>query len=173
MAEVSRLGTHWHKCVPPFCEGHRSIRLSVGKEPSKLPDFFPVCQRRGCVRANESTKIPQFWAHSRAQNVGAQTNCQPRLEEGGRYHTEPTNFFLNAAHGCLDGGEAPPPPPNRSLSLDFRLKAYRRWLQMEPPQWSDNRHPPIDYQGQVPVVGGNLPRGRHLLGTSRITLSQR
>eukprot|EP00667_Euglena_gracilis_P006345 EG_transcript_6397 len=30
--------------------------------------------------------------------------------------------------------------------LDFRLKAYRRWLQMEPPQWSDNRHPPIDYQ---------------------------
>nr|QFH23049.1 plastid iron-sulfur assembly subunit SufB-like protein 1 [Euglena longa] len=31
-------------------------------------------------------------------------------------------------------------------ALDFRLKAYRRWLQMEEPQWSDNCHTVIDYQ---------------------------
>ena len=31
--------------------------------------------------------------------------------------------------------------------LDFRLKAYRKWLTMEEPDWSDNRYPPIDYQG--------------------------
>ena len=24
--------------------------------------------------------------------------------------------------------------------LDFRLKAYRRWLTMEEPDWSDNRY---------------------------------
>lgn len=28
-----------------------------------------------------------------------------------------------------------------------RLKAYRKWLTMAEPAWSDNRYPPIDYQG--------------------------
>jgi FeS assembly protein SufB len=31
--------------------------------------------------------------------------------------------------------------------LEFRLKAYRKWLTMEEPDWSDNRYPNIDYQG--------------------------
>jgi hypothetical protein len=30
--------------------------------------------------------------------------------------------------------------------LQFRLKAYRRWLAMEEPAWSDNRYPRIDFQ---------------------------
>eukprot|EP00955_Chlamydomonas_euryale_P033077 347073-Chlamydomonas_euryale.AAC.3 len=30
--------------------------------------------------------------------------------------------------------------------LEFRLKAYRRWLQMEVPVWSDNTYPKFDYQ---------------------------
>ena len=30
--------------------------------------------------------------------------------------------------------------------LDFRLKAYRKWLTMEEPDWSDNKYPEIDYQ---------------------------
>lgn len=30
--------------------------------------------------------------------------------------------------------------------LEFRLKAFRKWLTMEEPQWSDNTYPPIDYQ---------------------------
>lgn len=30
--------------------------------------------------------------------------------------------------------------------LDFRLKAYRMWLGMKDPRWSDNRFPEIDYQ---------------------------
>jgi hypothetical protein len=30
--------------------------------------------------------------------------------------------------------------------LDFRLRAFRMWLKMEPPLWSDNEHPPINYQ---------------------------
>ena len=30
--------------------------------------------------------------------------------------------------------------------LEFRLKAYRRWLTMEEPSWSDNTYPTIDYQ---------------------------
>lgn len=30
--------------------------------------------------------------------------------------------------------------------LNFRLKAYRRWLEMEEPHWSNTTYPPIDYQ---------------------------
>ncbi|CAL6382974.1 unnamed protein product [Bathycoccus prasinos] len=30
--------------------------------------------------------------------------------------------------------------------LEFRLKAYRKWLTMEEPDWSDNKYPEIDYQ---------------------------
>jgi len=29
--------------------------------------------------------------------------------------------------------------------LDFRLKAYRKWLTMEEPEWSINTYPPIDF----------------------------
>ena len=30
--------------------------------------------------------------------------------------------------------------------LDWRLKAYRRWLDMAEPRWAKVSHPPIDYQ---------------------------
>lgn len=30
--------------------------------------------------------------------------------------------------------------------LDFRLKAYKRWLEMEEPHWVNASYPPIDYQ---------------------------
>lgn len=30
--------------------------------------------------------------------------------------------------------------------LEFRLKAYRRWLEMEEPKWANVDHPPIDFQ---------------------------
>lgn len=30
--------------------------------------------------------------------------------------------------------------------LDFRLKAYRKWLTMKEPEWSDNTYPKIDFQ---------------------------
>ncbi len=33
--------------------------------------------------------------------------------------------------------------------LEFRLKAYRKWLQMKEPTWSHVKHPPIDYQNIV------------------------
>uniref|UniRef100_A0A7S0RH64 Uncharacterized protein n=1 Tax=Pyramimonas obovata TaxID=1411642 RepID=A0A7S0RH64_9CHLO len=33
--------------------------------------------------------------------------------------------------------------------LDFRLKAYRKWLTMKEPDWSDNHYPAIDYQDVV------------------------
>merc|ERR1712176_501681 len=33
--------------------------------------------------------------------------------------------------------------------LEFRLKAYRQWLTMEEPDWSDNRYPKIDFQDVV------------------------
>ncbi len=33
--------------------------------------------------------------------------------------------------------------------LEWRLKAYRRWLEMTEPHWSHVTYPPIDYQSQV------------------------
>jgi len=30
--------------------------------------------------------------------------------------------------------------------LEFRLKAYRRWLEMKEPDWANIHHPPIDFQ---------------------------
>lgn len=30
--------------------------------------------------------------------------------------------------------------------LEFRLKAYKRWLEMEEPNWANVKYPPIDYQ---------------------------
>lgn len=30
--------------------------------------------------------------------------------------------------------------------LDFRLRAFRKWLTMDDPRWSDNRYPVIDFQ---------------------------
>ncbi|MFK8186075.1 MAG: Fe-S cluster assembly protein SufB, partial [Phormidesmis sp.] len=32
-----------------------------------------------------------------------------------------------------------------AFMLDFRLKAYRRWLKMEEPSWPNVAYPPIDY----------------------------
>src|SRR3984885_5077994 len=33
-----------------------------------------------------------------------------------------------------------------SFMLDFRLRAYRKWLEMEAPQWQNVSYPPIDFQ---------------------------
>lgn len=33
-----------------------------------------------------------------------------------------------------------------SFLLEFRLKAYRRWLEMTPPTWANLSHPPVDFQ---------------------------
>lgn len=31
--------------------------------------------------------------------------------------------------------------------LEFRLRAFRKWLTMKEPEWSDNTYPTINYQG--------------------------
>lgn len=37
--------------------------------------------------------------------------------------------------------------------LEFRLNAFRQWLKMQEPAWSDNHYPPIDFQvGSVSQV---------------------
>ena len=30
--------------------------------------------------------------------------------------------------------------------LDFRLKAYKQWLEMKEPSWADLRYKPINYR---------------------------
>jgi Fe-S cluster assembly protein SufB len=49
-----------------------------------------------------------------------------------------------------------------SFMLEWRLQAYRRWLQMEEPTWSNVRYPPIDYQD---IVYYSAPRPKKALGS--------
>ena len=35
--------------------------------------------------------------------------------------------------------------------LDFRLKAFKKWLTMSEPAWSDNEYPTINYQVSKPL----------------------
>src|SRR5262245_60811534 len=41
--------------------------------------------------------------------------------------------------------------------LEWRLKAYRHWLTMTPPQWAHVKFPPIDYQS---IVYYSAPKSR-------------
>lgn len=36
--------------------------------------------------------------------------------------------------------------------LEFRLKAFRNWLTMAPPQWANVKYPKIDFQDRKSVV---------------------
>jgi len=42
--------------------------------------------------------------------------------------------------------------------LDFRLKAYRKWLTMEEPDWPQVSYPPIDYQNIVYYSAPKAPK---------------
>ncbi|MDE2236003.1 MAG: Fe-S cluster assembly protein SufB [Gammaproteobacteria bacterium] len=46
--------------------------------------------------------------------------------------------------------------------LDWRLKAYRRWTEMQEPQWAHLQYPPIDYQAisyySAPKSKANAPK---------------
>lgn len=46
--------------------------------------------------------------------------------------------------------------------LNFRLKAYRRWLQMEPPEWANVKYGPIDYQD---ITYYSAPKQKPKLGS--------
>jgi len=45
--------------------------------------------------------------------------------------------------------------------LEWRLRAYRQWLEMREPTWANVHYPPIDYQAiryySAPKVGGTEP----------------
>src|SRR5579859_5130089 len=46
--------------------------------------------------------------------------------------------------------------------LDWRLKAYRHWLQMKNPEWANVHYPPIDFQDIIyyaaPKNKGDAPK---------------
>jgi Fe-S cluster assembly protein SufB len=46
--------------------------------------------------------------------------------------------------------------------LEFRLKAYRRWLEMEEPHWVNADYPPIDYQN---ICYYSAPKKKKQLGS--------
>jgi Fe-S cluster assembly protein SufB len=46
--------------------------------------------------------------------------------------------------------------------LEWRLKAYRRWLEMEDPEWARLKHPPIDYQDAYYYAAPRKPAPKSL-----------
>ncbi len=46
--------------------------------------------------------------------------------------------------------------------LEWRLKAYRRWVEMREPHWANIHHPPIDYQASTYYAA---PKSTTLLGS--------
>ncbi len=46
--------------------------------------------------------------------------------------------------------------------LEFRLKAYRKWLEMEMPKWANVAHPPIDFQN---ITYYSAPKQKPKLGS--------
>ncbi len=46
--------------------------------------------------------------------------------------------------------------------LEFRLKAYRKWLEMDEPDWSNVNYPPIDYQN---ICYYSAPKKKPKLGS--------
>ena len=46
--------------------------------------------------------------------------------------------------------------------LEWRLKAYRRWLTMKEPHWSNVKYPPIDYQD---IIYYSAPKTKNVLGS--------
>src|SRR6266581_5613938 len=42
--------------------------------------------------------------------------------------------------------------------LEWRLRAYRHWLTMKEPHWSNVTYPPIDYQD---IIYYSAPRGKN------------
>ncbi len=46
--------------------------------------------------------------------------------------------------------------------LEFRLKAYRKWLEMEEPDWANVKHPPIDFQN---ITYYSAPKTKPKLGS--------
>ncbi len=49
-----------------------------------------------------------------------------------------------------------------AFMLEWRLKAFRHWLTMKEPTWSEVRYPPIDYQG---VIYYSAPKAKKKLGS--------
>jgi Fe-S cluster assembly protein SufB len=49
-----------------------------------------------------------------------------------------------------------------AFMLEWRLAAYRRWLEMEEPTWANVKYPPIDYQS---IVYYSAPKPRKQLGS--------
>ncbi len=46
--------------------------------------------------------------------------------------------------------------------LEFRLKAYRHWLTMVPPQWANIKHPPINFQD---IIYYSAPKSKKKLAS--------
>jgi Fe-S cluster assembly protein SufB len=49
-----------------------------------------------------------------------------------------------------------------AFMLEWRLKAYRQWLQMEEPTWANVKYPPIDYQS---IIYYSAPKPKKQLGS--------
>ena len=81
-------------------------------------------------------------AEGRPAPVAAQGQGVPALRQVARGDSE----AHTVTSPILPHPASSPRPLTPRRPFISRLKAYRKWLTMEEPRWSDNRYPAIDYQ---------------------------
>ncbi|EFB40367.1 hypothetical protein pah_c207o067 [Parachlamydia acanthamoebae str. Hall's coccus] len=85
----------------------------------------------------------------RVDDIGAKMNAQPNFQDSDYKYGFVTNVETDSFAKGLneDVIRALSEKKNEpAFMLDFRLKAYQKWLEMEEPHWLNANYPPIDYQ---------------------------
>lgn len=105
----------------------------------------PNCRRRGRVTvATYTADAPASLELSEEKKDLQQLLSRP-YKYGFKTYIESDTFPKGLDEDVVRAISAKKKEP--AWLLEFRLKAYRRWLTMAEPQWSDNTYPTFDYQG--------------------------
>lgn len=107
-----------------------------------------VSQARGAaVHASGAVEAPESSSSVDEERDQIQQMLDKPYEPGFRTEVESASFNKGLDESVIRAISEKKEEPQ--WMLDFRLKAYNRWLQMDEPSWSDNRYPTIDYQNMV------------------------
>lgn len=101
------------------------------------------CRRRLHVKATASVEPAVHEELSEEKQRISQMLNRP-YKHGFKTYIESETFPKGLDENVIRAISAKKQEPD--WMLEFRLKAFRKWLTMEEPAWSDNRYPIIDFQ---------------------------
>eukprot|EP00271_Cylindrocystis_brebissonii_P006113 TRINITY_DN186_c2_g1_i1.p1 TRINITY_DN186_c2_g1~~TRINITY_DN186_c2_g1_i1.p1 ORF type:complete len:610 (-),score=99.64 TRINITY_DN186_c2_g1_i1:512-2341(-) len=111
----------------------RKSRVSCDMSPEGSVAEAPVVEKMGSKGSSSDDTIHQFL--NRDYKYGFSSDIKSLSIPKGL--SEDTVRIISAKKG------------EPEWMLEFRLNAYRQWLKMKEPQWSDNQYPKIDYQDMI------------------------